>query len=65
MNNYYIIHDDDNSRVGITPHKNSKASVFSYDIIPLPSKILNIRTYKITNGQEILLNFVLIFGSGI
>lgn len=50
MSNYYIIHDEDNNRVGITPHKNSKASMFSYEIIPLPVKILNIKTYTITNG---------------
>jgi hypothetical protein len=51
--------------VGITPHKNSKASMFSYDIIPLPSKFLNIKTYEITNAQEILFNLVLIVGSSI
>lgn len=36
MSNYYTIHDDEKNRVSIVPHKNSKASVFSFDIMPLP-----------------------------
>ena len=65
MSNYYTVHDDDNNRVGMAPHKNSKASIFSFDIIPLPKKILNIKNYVITNAEEILFTIVLFVGSGV
>ena len=63
MWSYYIIYDDENGRVGLAPNKISKASIFSFDNIPLPLNIKNINTHVPTNGEELLLNFIMIAGS--